>query len=626
MKKLLSVLLAVMLLGLTACGQAPQESSASSEEETVSIPNQALSSQPEEPETSSPEQSWTEEIAEKEGSTVEQITVSGKTVHLYLPQRVKDHPEEKVPLVLFMCGTSCDPLGNLIESGWPDQAEKEGFVVISPDYNNYATYSETGFLVSVVDYMLEHYPIDPARVYSTGFSNGGAASIALTRDYPQYFAAISAMGWMIGLDDKDGVYGAYDMPFQVVQGDGEFTVRTPSGAMAVMDDEKQGVRDLMLYNEMLSPAAQPDYDKTPYWGYEPDDSHSDTRSGRRWDLCDYYKEGYSVPFAQLIIVEDDQHRPRPEEAEIAWAFFRNFRRENGQIIEAGSQPAERSLPMEPLAQREFHDLPYDTLSAAQTLDLFLPEEGEGPFPLVLFIHGGGWFSGHKSDGQERAWVRLRENGYAVASVNYRLSGEAAHPAGIIDCKTALRYLRANAAAYHLDTGRVAAAGDSSGGHYALMLALTAEDPAFEDLTRGYAEESAQVQCAVVWYPATDLAETMRTVQAGEYTGFGASFAWDNIQRYVGKTITDPADPTLVAASPVQYVSAEMPPVLLQHGDADSICPIDQSRRFLRMATAAAGEGRVALDVIPGAEHGDAVFETEENMARVRAFLDKYLAL
>ena len=159
-----------------------------------------------------------------------------------------------------------------------------------------------------------------------------------------------------------------------------------------------------------------------------------------------------------------------------------------------------------------------------------------------------------------------------------------------------------------------------------MLALTAGDPAFEDLTRGYAEESAQVQCAVVWYPATDLAETMRTVQAGEYTGFGATFAWSNIERYVGKTITDPADPALVAASPVQYVPAEMPPVLLQHGDADSICPIDQSRRFLRMATAAAGEGRAALDVIPGAEHGDAAFEREENMARVRAFLDKYLAL
>ena len=101
MKKLLSVLLTMMLLGLTACGQAPQESSASSEEETVSsLANQAFSSQPEEAETSDPEQSRAEEAAEKEGSTVEQITVSSKTVHLYLPQRVKDHPEEKVPLGL----------------------------------------------------------------------------------------------------------------------------------------------------------------------------------------------------------------------------------------------------------------------------------------------------------------------------------------------------------------------------------------------------------------------------------------------------------------------------------------------------------------------------------------------
>lgn len=112
-------------------------------------------------------------------------------------------------MVLFMCGTTCDPLENLVDSGWVELAEKESLIVISPDYNNYATYSETGFLISVVDYMLEHYPVDPERVYSTGFSNGGAASVALTRDYPQYFAAISAMGWMVDIDNKNGVFETY---------------------------------------------------------------------------------------------------------------------------------------------------------------------------------------------------------------------------------------------------------------------------------------------------------------------------------------------------------------------------------------------------------------------------------
>lgn len=258
---------------------------------------------------------------------VEQITVGGKTVYLYVPQTVKAN-SVKVPMVLFMCGTTCDPLDNLVDSGWVELAEREGIIVISPDYNNYATYSETGFLISVVDHMLANYPVDPQRVYSTGFSNGGAASVALTRDYPQYFAAISAMGWMVDLDNRNGIFERYDMPFQVVQGDGEFTVKTSSGSMAVMRDEQESIRSLMLYNEMLSDDTQPDYDRTPYWGYLPDSTHNETMNGREWQFCDYYKEGYSAPFAQLVTVEDSEHRPRPEEAGIAWEFFKNYMRDS----------------------------------------------------------------------------------------------------------------------------------------------------------------------------------------------------------------------------------------------------------------------------------------------------------
>lgn len=142
------------------------------------------------------------------------------------------------------------------------------------------------------------------------------------------------MGWMVDLDNRNGVFEAYDMPFQVVQGNGEFTVKTASGAMAVMQDEQNSVHSLMLYNEMLSASAQPDYDQTPYWGYQPDNTYSKTMNGREWQFCDYYKEGYSAPFAQLVIVEDSEHRPRPEEAGVAWEFFKQFRRDDdGKIQE-----------------------------------------------------------------------------------------------------------------------------------------------------------------------------------------------------------------------------------------------------------------------------------------------------
>lgn len=680
---------------------------------------------------------------EKEVSEMESFEMpSGKTVYLYVPQRVKDHPEIKVPMVLFMCGTTCDPVENLKDSGWIQLAEEQGIIVISPDYNNYATYSETPFLISVVEHMIKNYPVDSQRIYSTGFSNGGAASVALTRDYPQYFAAISAMGWMVDLDDRDGVFSKYDMPFQVVQGDGEFTDKGASGAMEVMEDEKKSIQSLMLYNEMLGSDTKPDYEQTPYWGYAPDSTETIELNGRTWQFSNYLKEGFQTPFAQLIIVEDSEHRPRPEEAAIAWAFFEQYRRdENGQIVpqkeetmlnltigdtiltatladnssaqalrdrlsaapitidmqdygsmekvgslgvelprndeqittEAGdlilyqgssfviyyapnswnftrlgkinditaqelknllgdgsvsvtlslAQGETPARPQEP-SQREYKNLAYDTLSSKQTLDLYLPETGDGPFPLLFFIHGGGWFAGDKTDGQEIPWLKLRQAGYAVASVNYRLSGEAAHPAGIQDCKTALRFLKANAETYCIDPQRIASAGGSSGGHYALMLALTAGNPDFEDLSRGYETQDAEVACCVAWYPATDLAETMRTVQDGEYTGFGAQFAWDNISRYVGKTITDVKDSALVNASPVHYISEDMPPILLQHGNADTIAPMDQSQRFLDAAVREVGEDHVSMDVLKGAEHGDSAFGTDQNMKRVQEFLDQYL--
>ena len=268
----------------------------------------------------------------QDAEKLEKLTVSGKTVYAFIPKKIKKKEAKKVPMVLFMCGTSCDPVDNVVKSGWVSMAEKEQFIVISPDYNNYATYSETGFLISAVKHMIKNYPVDTDRIYSTGFSNGGAASVALTRDYPQYFAAVSAMGWMVDIDNKNNVFGRYDMPFQVVQGDGEFTEKMGSGAVAVMDDERDAIRSLFLYNEMITSQTKTDYKKTPYWGYPPDHTRTTTMNGRKWCFSDYNKKGYSVPFAQLVIVEDEEHRPRQEEAKVAWNFFRNFRRDkNGKI-------------------------------------------------------------------------------------------------------------------------------------------------------------------------------------------------------------------------------------------------------------------------------------------------------
>lgn len=93
---------------------------------------------------------------------------------------------------------------------------------------------------------------------------------------------------------------------------------------------------------------------------------------------------------------------------------------------------------------------------------------------------------------------------------------------------------------------------------------------------------------------------------------------------MGKKISDVNDSVLVEASPIHYVSGNMPPVLLQHGNADTICPIDQSLRFREAVIKAAGEDRVSMTVLNGAEHGDHAFETEQNMAIIRDFLAQHL--
>lgn len=270
-----------------------------------------------------------------------------------------------------------------------------------------------------------------------------------------------------------------------------------------------------------------------------------------------------------------------------------------------------------------YDLAYGSMSEAQKLDLYLPE-GSGPFPLLVFIHGGGWFSGDKQDTQEKPWLKLLSHGYAVASVNYRLSGDAPHPAGIQDCKAAIRYLRAHAGDFQIDPERIGVSGGSSGAHYALMVATTLGIPEFDDLSIGYPDISSEVKCCVSWYGGLDLPLIIKDAMGEGWNNSGAQFAIDNCSRYLGKRITSPDDPALEEASPIHYISPGMPPVLLQHGTNDQLAPYNQSVRFYEKAVTIVQPERIEIDLLDGLSHADMRFGTDENMERVSAFLDKYL--
>jgi acetyl esterase/lipase len=276
-------------------------------------------------------------------------------------------------------------------------------------------------------------------------------------------------------------------------------------------------------------------------------------------------------------------------------------------------------------RRKWLDLLYASLSPAQELDIYLPDEGEGPFPIILHIHGGGFAIGDKRDIHVLAFLKGLERGYAVVSVNYRLSGEAIFPAGLQDIKAAIRWLRANSEQYHLDGNRIAACGGSSGGNYAAMVCLTDHVTEFDDLSLGNTEYPCNVQAAVDWFGPTDF---LKMDEQLAESGFGPSDhgeAHSPESRYLGARLSD-VPLKVELANPMTYIHKRIPPILIQHGSLDTMVPVQQSIMFAEKLGKYVSRDRFEFDILEGAGHGDPLFETEENMNRVFSFLDKYLRL
>jgi acetyl esterase/lipase len=273
--------------------------------------------------------------------------------------------------------------------------------------------------------------------------------------------------------------------------------------------------------------------------------------------------------------------------------------------------------------RKWLDLAYADRSASQKLDLFLPEAGDGPFPVILHIHGGAFAIGDKRDIHVLFYLKGLARGYAVASINYRLSGEAIFPAGLQDLRAAVRWLRANADRFRLDPRRFAACGGSAGGNYAAMLALTSAGTDFDDPSLGNLHFPCDVQAAVDMFGPTDFLKMDE--QLGE-SGLGPGGHCEPSSpesRYLGAKITDVPDRAR-RANPMTYIHKDMPPILIQHGRRDHLVPFQQSVAFADAIRRFVGTDRVEFDILEDADHGDPLFETEENLDRVFSFLDKHL--
>lgn len=246
----------------------------------------------------------------------------------------------------------------------------------------------------------------------------------------------------------------------------------------------------------------------------------------------------------------------------------------------------------------------------QTLDLYLPKDGTN-LPLIINIHGGAFKMGSKEQGVPLEYLSL---GYAVASINYRLSQHAKFPAQIEDCKAAVRWLRAHAAEYRLDSKHFAAWGSSAGGHLAAMLGTTGDATGFDVGTN--LDQSSRVQAVVDYFGPTDFLQ----MDAHRLPNGMTHDPVDSPEsELIGGAIQENKDKA-AKANPITYVTPGDPPFLICHGDADPLVPHHQSE-LLEAALRKAGVP-VTFYTVKGAGHGD--FRDPKVPEMTRAFLATYL--
>lgn len=260
-----------------------------------------------------------------------------------------------------------------------------------------------------------------------------------------------------------------------------------------------------------------------------------------------------------------------------------------------------------------HTLFYADQSATQKLHLILPEEGEGPYPLIVFVHGGSFSMGNSSGDSvlytAAGLLQAVEKGYAVALVDYRYWPEAFFPQQIQDVKAAIRFLRANAQTYNLKTDSIALWGESAGGLIADMVGLTNGNPNYEDLSMGNAEYSSEVQAVVSWYAITDMTTSGNSIYANALMGSKA-----------GNTVS------LRDASPLYHVTENAPVFYLQHGTGDNEVSYQDSVRLYEAIRSATGNPLTRLDLFEGINHAVNKFLSADNVSHILDWLEQALTI
>ncbi len=300
----------------------------------------------------------------------------------------------------------------------------------------------------------------------------------------------------------------------------------------------------------------------------------------------------------LLIVDDNTHTFQPEGAS--------------------------DSPAAPTAN--FSNVLYASNSASQVMDIYLPEQATGSDPVIVVVHGGGFAFGSQIMDIIQPVIRTgTANGYVVAAIDYRKSGEAVFPAAVADAKAAVRYLKANANTYGIDPEKVVIWGESAGAYLSVMTALTPNVAELNGDVDDHLEQSSQVAALVDFYGPVEF-----YTMDDEYASLGvadtnystdASFE----SKFVGQAIGKDRETTYKTWW--RTYQEQLPEQFdlhawIQAGDADSSVPYTQSQNLANGLKEVIGEENIHFGIIKGANHMDDLFYTDENMSDIFAWLDK----
>ena len=285
--------------------------------------------------------------------------------------------------------------------------------------------------------------------------------------------------------------------------------------------------------------------------------------------------------------------------------------------------------------RHFLNVPYADEDPRQVMDIWLPNEGEGPFPLIVFVHGGGWVSGNKRENTMPGVFKFPSQGYAVACIEYRLVPDVHWPEPLEDVRAAIRFLRAHAAEYNLNAENIAIMGNSAGGHLACMVAALAGRPVMNGRRYGNLDQSDAVQCLVAVYSPTDMYQLdlcdRTTAEDQAAATDGNTARGDTGEKGMGKMhnqlmgVSCMDNPEIAAtASPIKFVNEDFPPAYFLQGVQDCIIPYTQSVSMVRMINEKCGVGHAELKLFPNADHGAAEMKTDDEVDLILDFIDRHI--